>query len=87
MGNKPSVKLENLSGNIYAVLGAASNALRKMGQREKINELRSRVTAAGDYDKALCVIMEYVDFDGDNDEDERNKDDEAYNYIEDNEET
>ena len=63
---KPQVKLENLSGNIFAVQGAAVEALRKAGQRDKIKEMRERVTSSGSYDNALCVIMEYVDFsDGD----------------------
>lgn len=66
---KPQVKLENLSGNIFAVQGAAVEALRKAGQRDKIKEMRERVTSSGSYDNALCVIMEYVDFsDGDDDD-------------------
>lgn len=60
---KPSVCLDGLDGNAFAVMGAVSNALRKSGQHgDKVAAYR-KAAMSGDYDNLLRVSMEYVDFD------------------------
>ena len=48
------------SGNIYAILGAVSQALRKQRRYADFNALRARVFEAQSYDEALQIIGETV---------------------------
>ena len=57
-------KLVGVDGNIFAVLGAASRALRRAGLPEKVKEMQDRASAARSYDEALAVILEYVHDEG-----------------------
>ena len=49
------------SGNIYAILGAVSQALRRQRRYTEFNNLRDRVFEAESYEKALQIIGETVD--------------------------
>ena len=49
------------SGNIYAILGAASQELRKQRRYTEFNNLRDRVFEAQSYEEALQIIGETVD--------------------------
>ena len=49
------------SGNIYAILAAVSQALRKQRRYTDFNTLRDRVFEAGSYEEALRIIEETVD--------------------------
>lgn len=49
------------SGNIFAVLALAQNALRKARRPTDFNACRDRVLASGSYTEALGIIREYVD--------------------------
>ena len=49
------------SGNIYAILGAVSQELRKQRRCTEFNNLRDRVFEAESYEKALQIIGETVD--------------------------
>lgn len=60
---KPTVTFTGEDGNIYNLLGIASRALKKVSQRDKATEMRSRVTKSKSYDEALLIIMEYVEVD------------------------
>lgn len=60
---KPTVVFTGENGNIYNLLGIASRALKKVSQRDKATEMRSRVTKSKSYDEALLIIMEYVEVD------------------------
>lgn len=60
---KPTVTFTGENGNIYNLLGIASRALKKVSQRDKATEMRSRVTKSKSYDEALLIIMEYVEVD------------------------
>jgi len=59
---KPSAEVVGGDGNVFAVLGSASRALKLAGQHKKVAKMRDRVTKAGSYDEALQIMMEYVDF-------------------------
>ena len=48
------------SGNIYAILGAVSQALRKQRRYTDFNTLRDRVFEAKSYEEALQIIGETV---------------------------
>jgi hypothetical protein len=63
MENKPELQIEGQDGNIFAVLGAASNVLRKAGvKKEKIEDMRERVFNSESYNEALAIIGEYVEY-------------------------
>jgi len=49
------------SGNIYAILGAISQELRKQRRYTEFNNLRDRVFEAQSYEEALQIIGETVD--------------------------
>ena len=58
---KPRCKLIGTDGNIFALLGRASGALRKAGQKEKAKELVKKVFHCKSYSEALGLIQEYVE--------------------------
>lgn len=60
--SKPTVIFDSKgpSGNIYAVLGLVSKALRKQRRYTDFNELRDRVFEANSYEEVLTIIGEYV---------------------------
>ena len=60
---KPTITYDRSgpSGNIYAILGAVSQALRKQRRYTDFNTLRDRVFEAESYEKALQIIGETVD--------------------------
>ncbi len=58
---KPKCQLTGTGGNIFALMGKASQALKKAGQREKATEMCKAVTKTGSYHEALAVIGNYVD--------------------------
>ena len=58
---KPKMELIGQDGNIFAILGRASRLLNRAGMKAQSDEMFERVTACGDYDKALHIISEYVD--------------------------
>lgn len=58
---RPKMKLAGMDGNIFAILGRASQLLKENGQADQAKEMSSRVYQSGDYYKALNVISEYVE--------------------------
>ena len=58
---KPKMRLIGEDGNIFAILGRASGLLKDAGMKAQSDEMFQRVTACGDYDKALHIISEYVE--------------------------
>jgi len=48
------------SGNIYAILASASDAMKKQQRITDFNEMRDKVYASKSYDEALSVINQYV---------------------------
>ena len=58
---KPSMPLVGLDGNIFSIMGRASQLLRRVGMHTQSDEMVERVTSCGDYYKALSIISEYVD--------------------------
>ena len=58
---KPKVNLIGKNGNIFNLVGIASKELKKAGLEEQSNEMKNKVLAAGSYEEALCIIMDYCD--------------------------
>ena len=60
---KPIVRFQSTgpSGNIYYILGAARDALRKQSRINDYNEMRDKVLSSESYREALIHIREYVD--------------------------
>ena len=59
-----------VDGNIFSVVGAAREAMRRAGEsRELLTELSNRIMQAGSYNEALVIVGEYVDFDFGGDDD------------------
>ena len=62
---KPDCKLIGEDGNIFNLIGIASRTLRQNGMAEQAVEMRDRIRESNSYDKALCIIGEYVNITGD----------------------
>lgn len=58
---KPKMNLVGEDGNVFAILGRASRALKQAGMPEQAKEMFDRVTNCGDYYEALNIISEYVE--------------------------
>lgn len=58
---KPKMELLGRDGNIFSLMGDASQLLQRAGMVEQNKEMIERVTTCGDYYKALHIISEYVD--------------------------
>lgn len=58
---RPKMKLAGMDGNIFFILGKASQLLKRSGQPEQAKEMTVRVYRSGDYGKALSIISEYVE--------------------------
>ena len=58
---KPEINVLEASGNIFAITGQASKALRRADRFEDVMEMQGRVSKAQSYDEALQIVMEYVD--------------------------
>jgi len=58
---KPTIKLSGQDGNIFNLLGLASNKLKAVGQHDQAKEMSDKVMKQKSYEEALGVIMEYCD--------------------------
>jgi hypothetical protein len=56
-----TVKLIGTNGNVFAIIGAISKALKNAGQTDKANEFTKRAFNAQSYDDVLCLAMEYCE--------------------------
>ena len=57
---KPDCPLIGEDSNIFNLMGIASKTLKRNGMAEQAKEMCDRITSSGDYNKALCIIGEYV---------------------------
>lgn len=58
---KPRVQLTGKNGNVFNLLAICKCALRESNLSALADEMVKRVTSAGSYDEALCIMMEYCD--------------------------
>ncbi|MBR5164823.1 MAG: pentapeptide repeat-containing protein [Ruminococcus sp.] len=74
---KPDCPLLGQDSNIFNLMGIASKTLKRNGMAEQAKEMCDRITSSGDYNKALCIIGEYVNITSvDDDEPEESEDEE-----------
>lgn len=71
---KPDCELIGQDGNIFNLMGIASRTLRRNGMAEEATEMCTRITKSGSYDAALCIIGEYVNITGPNEDISDNED-------------
>lgn len=57
---KVTVQLTGQDGNIFNLLGIATGAMNRAGQREEAKKLTEEVWETGSYDEAIQTIMKYV---------------------------
>jgi len=83
----PDCPLIGADGNVFNLMGIASRTLKDHGMKDEAAEMRQRVMDSGDYNKALCIIGEYVNITSVDDEefDEDEDCDEEYDEDEDEE--
>nr|WP_317326043.1 hypothetical protein [uncultured Flavonifractor sp.] len=58
---KPKMALVGRDGNIFSIMGTASQLLQMAGMHDQNREMSDRVTSCSDYNKALHIISEYVE--------------------------
>ena len=57
---KPDCPLIGQDGNIFKLLGIASETLKRNHLRNEAKEMQERVMSSHSYEEALCIIGEYV---------------------------
>ena len=57
---KPDCPLIGEDGNIFRIMGIASETLRENGMQEQAEEMRGRIFQCQSYDSALSIIGDYV---------------------------
>ena len=57
---KPDCPLIGTDGNIFHLIGKASETLRKNGMQAQAEEMRNRIFQCQSYDSALSIIGDYV---------------------------
>ena len=58
---KPECKLIGEDGNIFNLIGLATRALRKTGDRKLSKEMADRCFESRSYNECLRIISEYVE--------------------------
>lgn len=59
--NKPKCKLIGTDGNVFALAGQVSQALKKAGQPEKAKEFTEKLFQCQSYSEALVLMGDYVE--------------------------
>ena len=60
---KPYCKLIGTDGNVFALAGKVTSALKKAGYPDKAKEFSSKLCQCGSYDEALNLMQDYVEAD------------------------
>lgn len=58
---RPKMKLVGMNGNIFYILGKASQLFKMNGQADQAKEMSSCVHQSWKYYKALSIISKYVE--------------------------
>ena len=58
---KPKMELLGRDGNIFSIMGTASQLLQIAGMHDQNKEMIDRVTSCRNYNQALHIISEYVE--------------------------
>lgn len=60
MDTKPTVKLVGEDGNVFAIIGRVSRALKKAGKPEKSKEFTTKAFKCASYQEVLSLLLEFV---------------------------
>ena len=71
---KPKCPLIGQDGNIFNLMGIASNTLKRNGMPDKAKEMCGRITSSASYVEALSIIDEYVEITSIDDEQTEDED-------------
>ena len=71
---KPKCPLIGQDGNIFNLMGVASNTLKRNGLPDKAKEMCERITSSESYVEALSIIDEYVEITSIDDEQTEDED-------------
>jgi hypothetical protein len=58
---KPKCKLAGTDGNVFALAGRVTTALKKAGQKDKADEFSKKLWECESYEAALQLMCEYVE--------------------------
>jgi len=58
---KPRVKLIGTDGNVFALMGKCTQALRKAGQAKEADQITEKIFNCGSYQEALTIMQEFVE--------------------------
>jgi hypothetical protein len=72
---KPKCKLVGSDGNIFNLIGIARDALRRAGLRDEAKKLCEEAMMCSNYDEAIRKILEYVEEEGEVEDEERVEED------------
>ncbi len=59
---KPTLVIEEVDANVFAIIGAVSKALKRAGYSEYANEFRTLAMQSGSYDEVLQLTFRYIDW-------------------------
>lgn len=57
----PKCKLSGTDGNVFAIIGTVSQALKRAKQPERAEEFTAKAFQSGSYDEVLALCFEYVE--------------------------
>ena len=75
----PDCPLIGADGNIFNLMGIATQTLKDNNMKKEADEMRQRIMDSGGYDDALCIIGEYVNITSAYDDGEDYDEDETEN--------
>ena len=58
---KPAVQLTGEDGNVFAIIGRVSKALRRAGLPQVAEEFSKKAMSSGSYDEVLRLCFDYVE--------------------------
>lgn len=58
---KPICKLTGTDGNVFAVIGNVSTALKRGGCKDKVEEFQEKAFRCSSYDDVLQICHKYVE--------------------------
>ena len=59
--NKPIVKLLGEDGNVFAIIGAVSQGLRRAGLSKQAEDFQEKAKNSESYDAVLALVSSYVE--------------------------
>ena len=57
----PTCKLTGTDGNVFAIIGTVTRALKRAGQTDRAREFGKKAFASASYDAVLALCFEYVE--------------------------